>query len=69
MKRDYGNRTIDILIPGYIKELKQKYNHINKNKTQHTPYQPAPRKYGKSAQDPIGYDTNAWLYSYGILCV
>ena len=54
---------------GYIKKLLQKYNHIKRKKLQHTSYQPAPQKYGKSSQDPIEDDTTARLDASGIICV
>ena len=69
LKWYYDNRTLHISMQGYIKKLLQKYNHRDKKKQQHTPYQPVPRKYGKSAQYPIQDDTTARLDADGILCV
>ena len=49
LKWEYDNCTLKIFIMGYIKKLLQKYNHIKRKKFQHTSYQPAPHKYGKSS--------------------
>ena len=67
LKFYYDNRTLDISMLGYIKKLLKNYNYIMKNKPQHTPYQPAPRKYGEASQDPIEDDTTARVDASGII--
>jgi hypothetical protein len=39
---DYHARTLDILMPGYIKKLLQKYKHCVPPKPQHFPHSPSP---------------------------
>jgi hypothetical protein len=50
---DYHARMLDILMPGYIKKVLQKYKHCMPAKPQHCPYSPAPKQYGSKAQSPL----------------
>lgn len=65
LKWDYTARTLDISMPGYVEALLVKYKHECTKKT-HTPYKPAPRKFGKEAQDPLPEDTSPALDDKGI---
>ena len=65
LKWDYTDRTLDISMPGYVEALLVKYKHECTKKT-HTPYKPAPRKFGKEAQDPLPEDTSPALDDKGI---
>eukprot|EP00804_Cyclotella_cryptica_P011478 CCRYP_016405-RA/>CCRYP_016405-RA protein AED:0.32 eAED:0.32 QI:0/0/0/1/0/0/3/0/516 len=49
---DYLNKTVDISMPGYIKKVLQRFRH-ECSKPQHSPYQCAPKQYGKAAQLPL----------------
>ena len=40
-------------MPGYIKRLRQIYEHISPKKTQHSPYRAQPKIYGAAAQDSM----------------
>eukprot|EP00804_Cyclotella_cryptica_P007932 CCRYP_019848-RA/>CCRYP_019848-RA protein AED:0.05 eAED:-0.05 QI:0/-1/0/1/-1/1/1/0/1335 len=51
LKWDYHNKTVDIAMPGYIKKVLQRFQH-ECAKPQHSPYQCAPKQYGKAAQLP-----------------
>ncbi len=53
---DYDARTLDILIPGYIKKDLQKYKHCMPAKPQHCPYSLVPKQYGSKAQHPLPID-------------
>eukprot|EP00804_Cyclotella_cryptica_P004967 CCRYP_014094-RA/>CCRYP_014094-RA protein AED:0.12 eAED:0.01 QI:0/0/0/1/1/1/2/0/1245 len=55
---DYENRTLDISLPGYIKNVLQRFEHKTPAKPQNCPFQPNPHKYGKDAQDPLSPDTS-----------
>ena len=48
--------TLHFDMPGYIKTQLQRYKHIKPTRPQHSPYPVSPRRYGKSAQDPISPD-------------
>jgi hypothetical protein len=50
---DYDARTLDILMPGYIQKVLQKYKHRMPTKPQHYPYATAPKQYGAKAQSPL----------------
>ena len=65
---NYIKRWVDISMPGHIKRLHQRYEHISPNKTQHSPYQAQPKFYGAAAQDfmptedcPLIYDKRKQL--------
>eukprot|EP00804_Cyclotella_cryptica_P028183 CCRYP_011053-RC/>CCRYP_011053-RC protein AED:0.33 eAED:0.33 QI:0/0/0/1/0/0/2/0/415 len=49
---DYLNKTVDISMPGYIKKVLQRFRH-ECSKPQHSPYQCAPKQYGKAVQLPL----------------
>jgi hypothetical protein len=53
LKWDYIKRTLEILMPGYIKRLLLKYKHVVNPRPQHCPYSPEPLKYGSEAQAPL----------------
>jgi hypothetical protein len=55
---DYNNRTVDILMPGYIKKKLQEYNHVRLKKIQTCPYTPAPKQFGSEAQRPLPADNS-----------
>ncbi len=57
----YDAQTLDILMPGYIKKLLQKYNHGVPSKPQHCPYAPTPKQYGAKTQAPIPHDISPKL--------
>jgi hypothetical protein len=56
MKWDYESQTVDLSMPGYIKQLLLKYKHRMPTKPQHCPYAPAPKQYGAKAQTPLPVD-------------
>jgi hypothetical protein len=58
---DYNARTLDILMPGYIKKLLQKYKHCMSAKPQHCPYAPAPKQYIAKTQAPLPVDISPKL--------
>jgi hypothetical protein len=58
---DYDARTLDILMPGYIKKFLQKYKHRMPAKPQHCPYSPAPKQDGTKAQSPLPIDISPKL--------
>ena len=45
-------------MPHYVKQRIKQYGHKLTTKPQHTPLQPAPRKYGAAAQEPEPPDTS-----------
>jgi hypothetical protein len=63
---DYVGRTVDILIPGYIKMKLQKYEHIVPKTLQTCPYSPEPKKFGMEAQTPLPPDSSPKLDVKGI---
>ena len=65
LKWDYHNKTVDISMPGYIKKVLQRFQH-KCSKPQHSPYQCAPKQYGKSAQLPLPPDDSPPLSKPGI---
>jgi hypothetical protein len=65
LKWDYHNKTVDISMPGYIKKILQRFQH-ECSKPQHSPYQCAPKHYGKSAQLPLPPDDTPPLNKPGI---
>jgi hypothetical protein len=58
---NYNMRTLDILMPGYIKELLLKNKHCMPNQPQHCPYSPLPKQYGAKAQTSIPVDVSQSL--------
>jgi hypothetical protein len=58
---DWDARTLDILMPGYITKLLQKYKHCVPPKPQHCPYSPSPKQYGAKTQAPILIDISPKL--------
>ena len=58
---DYNVRTVDISMPGYIKNLLQKYKHNMPTKPQHCLYTPAPKQYGAKAHVPLPVDISPKL--------
>jgi hypothetical protein len=63
---NYNNRTLDILMPGYIIKQLQKYKHAIPAKPQHCPYTSQPGQYGSKAQWPLPLDTSPPLMDAGI---
>jgi hypothetical protein len=53
---NYDNRTLDILMPGYIIKQLQKYKHAIPAKPQHCLDTPQPHQYGSKAQQPLPID-------------
>ncbi len=53
LKWDYEARTVNLSMPGYIKQLLLKYKHRMRSKPQHCPYAPTPKQYGAKAQAPL----------------
>jgi hypothetical protein len=66
LKWDYVGRTVDILMPGYIKIKLQEYKHIMPKKLQTCPYSPEPKKFGTEAQAPLPNDSTPKLDKNGI---
>ena len=58
---DYKARTVDLSMPGYIKNVLQKYKHQMPTSPQHCPYSPAPKQYGDKAQAPLPVDISPSL--------
>jgi hypothetical protein len=50
---DYGNRTVDISMPGYVKKKLQEYGHVMKSWIQMCLYSPEPKIFGTEAQAPL----------------
>ncbi len=69
LKWDYVGRTVDILMPGYIKKKLQEYEHIRPRKVQTCPYSPEPKKFGTEAQAPLPPDALPRLDAKGIKSV
>jgi hypothetical protein len=63
---DYIARTLNILMPGYIKKKLQKYKHVMGKKMQTCPYSPEPKKFGMEAQAPLLPDSSPRLNTKGI---
>ncbi len=63
---DYVGRTVDILMPGYIKMKLQEYKHIMPKKIQTCPYSPEPKKFGTEAQAPLPHNSTPKLDAKGI---
>jgi hypothetical protein len=69
LKWDYGGRTVDILMPGYIKMKLQGYKHIIPKKLQTCPYLSETKKFDTEAQAPLPHDSTPKLDAKGIKCV
>jgi hypothetical protein len=66
LKWDYVGRTVDILMPGYIKMKLQEYKHITPKKLQTCPFLPEPKKFGTEAQALLPHDSTPKLDAKGI---
>ena len=53
---NYNQRWVDISMPGYIKQLRQRYEHLSPKKMQHSPYRAQPKIYGAAAQNSMPPD-------------
>ena len=60
-------QTLDLGMPGYTKTQIQRYKHSKPTLPQHSPHPVAPRRYGKSAHDPIPPDETPAAGPDGIL--
>jgi hypothetical protein len=58
---NYNARTLDILMPGYIKKLLIKCKHCMPNQSHHCLYSPSPKQYGAQAQTPLPVDISPRL--------
>ena len=67
IKWNYMACTLDLGMPGYIKTQLQRYKHSKPTRPQHSPHPVAPRRYGKSAQNPIPPDETPAAGPDGIL--
>jgi hypothetical protein len=67
LKWNYGEKFVDISMPGYIKKALQRFKHTAPKKHQDQPFPCAPKKYGAAAQEPRPADnspsaaSNNWL--------
>ena len=52
-------------MPGYIKRLRQRYEHLSPKKMQHSPYQAQPKIYGAAAQNSMPPDDPPLLMKNG----
>jgi hypothetical protein len=66
LKWDYVGRTVNILMPGYIKIKLQEYKHIMLTKLQMRPYSLEPKKFGTEAQAPLPNNSTPKLDKNGI---
>jgi hypothetical protein len=55
---NYGKRTLNILMPGYIVKQLQRYKHASPTCPQHCTLYPQPKQYGSNAQQQIKLDTS-----------
>ncbi len=62
---DYKNRTVDILMPWYIKKNLQEYNHIQSKRIQTCPYTLAPQQFGSEVQRPLPLDDSPLSWQKG----
>ncbi len=53
LRWDYVHRTVDILMPGYIKKKLQEYEHVVPTKPQHCPHSSELKHFGSKAQRPL----------------
>ncbi len=63
---DCVSRTVDMLMPGYIKMKLQEYKHIMPKKLQTCPYSPEPKKFDTEAQAPLPHNLTPKLDAKGI---
>ena len=63
---DYINRTVTILMPGYIKKKLQEYDHIMPKMMQTSPYSPEPKRFGTEAQALLPPNSSPKLDAKGI---
>merc|ERR1711966_637790 len=61
MQWDYDMRTLTISMPGYVQKMLVRFKHEPPPLNQYAPYQPQPRKYGKSVDDTIPVDESPLL--------
>jgi hypothetical protein len=54
---NYHNRTLDVLMPGYIIKQLQKYKHAIPTKPQHCSYTPQPCQFGSDVHYLLPIDT------------
>ncbi len=66
LKWDCVPQTVDILMPGYMKQKLQEYEHVTGNKRQTCPYSPKPKTFGTEAQAPLSHNTSPHLNAKGI---
>jgi hypothetical protein len=62
---DYKNWTVDISMPGYIKEKLLVYGHVVPKKPQHCLYLPEPKQFGRKSQRPLPSDKSLLLDDKG----
>ena len=58
---NYDEHTLVILMPGYVQKMLVRFKHDVPKTNQNSPYQPAPRKFGKNSDDTIPKDTTKKL--------
>ena len=63
---NYQQKYLDISMPKYVPRVLQRYKHTAPSKPQHSPYQCAPKWYGKDAQLPLPIDDSPKLNKKGI---
>ena len=69
LKWDYINRHVDIAMPNYVNKNLTKYKHKKPKRPQYSPYEPAPRNYGKQSNQkldeeespPVGEDKKKFI--------
>ena len=55
---NYSERWVDISMSGYIKWMRQRYEHIPPKKIQQNPYRAQPKIYGAAAQNSMPTDNS-----------
>jgi hypothetical protein len=65
LKWNYEKQYVDISMPGYVEKHLLKYKHPNPSKLIHTPWEPAPFRYGKSNKTAPD-DNSPTLHEEGI---
>jgi hypothetical protein len=63
---DHNNQTVEITMPGYIKQKLQQYSHIASKQVQNCPYMPASKQIGSPAQAALPPDSSPKLDKAGI---
>ena len=61
LQRDYNMRTLTISMLGYVQNMLVRFKHEPPQRNQYLPYQPQPKKYGKSEDDTIPVDNSLLL--------